>query len=180
MVESDLSLYYTLVWNTTLELKGERFIKGEKITKTTKLPSEPSVLYGTHNNDLKKIRNIEVWEEVIYDVATTKQSVRFHESINEYELCRDVRIIVWEGSPELDLFYDSYKIVTPEMFEDIANYSKDNKCSEEGLLSWDNYKSPVSELSGKCRDAITLKKRSKDTVKTEFNKGKLTKLSLVH
>lgn len=178
-MENDCSLYYALIWNTTLEQKGDRFVIGEKITKTSKLPSDPTILYGTHNNDLKKIRSVEVWEEIVYDVATTKQSVRFHESVEEYELCRDVRIVVWNGSKELDLFNDEYKVVTPDLFEIMADYSSETGEMNEDIARWVKYQNPKKELNDECETAVSESRRITDTVITKYSNGKLTKLSIV-
>ena len=96
------SSYYALVWKDSLDKKGK--IKGELITKNTVLPDDPRILYGSNDNDIAKIRNVEMWKEIEYDTLTTKQTVRYYTEVKEYVLCRDVRIIVWQGDEELRFF----------------------------------------------------------------------------
>lgn len=123
MKENDCNLYYALVWNTQLSSKENEVIKGDKITKSTVLPSDPRILYGVSDNDIKRIRSVKVLKEIEYDIYTTKQSVKFQRDVKEYVLCRDVRIIVWRGANEINLLHDKYKIVTPELFETMVQIS---------------------------------------------------------
>lgn len=123
MSKCHVNSYYALVWNNSLERKME--VKGELITKNTVLPKDPRMLYGTNNNDIAKIRKVSAWEEIEYDILTTRQTVRFWKEVDEYILSRDVRIIVWEGEDILCLPNDKYRIVSPDLFEYIVKTSSE-------------------------------------------------------
>lgn len=95
------------------------------------MPDDPRILYGSNDNDIAKIRNVEMWKEIEYDTLTTKQTVRYYTEVKEYVLCRDVRIIVWQGDEELRLPSNDYKIVSPELFEINVVYDIKDKVSSE-------------------------------------------------
>lgn len=121
----NLKTYYALVWNDVLKKEVE--LKGKKVDKNIELPDDPRMLYGTNDNDTFKITKEVIHEKIKYDVFTTKQSVEFYVEEIEYVLPRDVRIIVWEGSDELLLPNDSYRIMTPQMFEQLVGECGDMK-----------------------------------------------------
>lgn len=134
--------YYALVWNTALSEK-DLLIQGEVISQNTILPKDPRMMYGTNPNDVFKVRLERIKTEVKYDVLTTKESVRFIKEVEEIEIPRDVRIVVWEGSNILHIPYDKYRIVTPQMFEDLIAKSKDT-C----INTWDD--STIEEIRWKA------------------------------
>lgn len=119
--------YYALVWNTFLNSKKNLEIKGEKITKSTELPKDPCMLYGTNDNDVAKIRKVESWTEIEYDVHTTSQRVKFWKEVEEYIISRDVYILVWEGSEILSLPNDPYRIVTPDLFDYLVSTARETE-----------------------------------------------------
>lgn len=125
MREYDTNLYYALVLNSTLE-KKDLVINGELITKDTELPKDVELLYGAHSNDVAKIRKVKDITEVHYDYRTTKESYSNRREVKEFVLPRDVCIIVWQGYPILYTSYRSYRIVTPEVFEDLVSHSKES------------------------------------------------------
>lgn len=145
--------YYALVWSTTLESKGH--VKGELMSQSTRLPKDPGILYGTHNNDVIKVKSVEFKEELSYDSLTTKQSVKFNRVVEEYIIPRDVRIIVWEGSDTLDVSCDKYRIVSPQIFKDLVAMSKDSctKTNNESLTEEVIWKAG-SELEERLRDNV--------------------------
>lgn len=187
MRENDCNTYYALVWSTILSSKKKETIKGEKITKSTVLPNDPRILYGTSNNDVIKIRNVEMWKEIEYDIATTKQTVRFHKEIKEYILCRDVRIIIWQGSEELNLPSDEYRIVTPELFEIITqltnNYGSEEVNNyvgeEEEIGRWKPYKDPKQEIKSNINQNLINKVKEEMVKVNEVVKGKYIKLMMI-
>jgi len=111
------NFYYALVWSK--DLTSEIEVIGEKITRNTVLPKDSRMLYTTNGKDLSKIVKVKTWKEITYDPLTTKQSVKFWDETEEYTLKRDVCILVWEGSEILSLPSKQYKIVSPELFEEI-------------------------------------------------------------
>lgn len=154
MKEYDCKSYYALVWNTALD--DEVFIEGKVIGSNTELPKDPRMLYGANTGDILKVRNVEFKTEVTYDVFTTKQSVRFIPIIEEFNILRDVRIIVWEGSATLHNPYDYYRIVTPDDFEEIVRSSTRKQTSEwkglskddsGGEVNWQACSNPESKMS---------------------------------
>lgn len=126
-MDTNTNMYYALVWNTTLSSKKKIIIQGEKITRSTKLPKDPRMLYGTNNNDIARIIKKDNWIEIKYDIMTQRQSVKFWTEIDEYVLSRDIRIIVWQGESELVLPSKQYKIVAPDLFQHICM----NCCEDE-------------------------------------------------
>ena len=74
--------YYALVWDSVLENK-DIVIKGQPLVKTSKLPRDPRMLYGTSSNDLRKVKLNRFTKILEYDVLTMKQSVRFVKEIEE-------------------------------------------------------------------------------------------------
>lgn len=155
------SSYYALVWKDSLDKKGK--IKGELITKNTVLPDDPRILYGLNDNDIAKIRNVEMWKEIEYDTLTTKQTVRYYTKVKEYVLCRDVRIIVWQGDEELRLPSNDYKIVSPELFEIIAQVS--NNFGDKECKEWRVYGNPVEIINNVANVVYDIK----DKVSSEIN-----------
>lgn len=171
MKELNSNMYYALVWNTSLSNK-KQVIKGTKITRSTRLPKDPRMLYGTNNNDIARIIKKDNWMEVKYDIMTQRETVTFWKEEEEYVIYRDIRIIVWQGNDELYLpkEMDKYKIVSPELFEYICSTSEETL--EDIHLQEDNFKEilNVIELKGtSCpcdntiititSDTITYKKR---------------------
>lgn len=141
--------YYALVWIDSLKSKLDLIIKGELIHKKTKLPKDPSILYGTNPNDVAKIRIVEAFEEIKYDVYTMEQSVKFWSESDEYIVPRDVRIVVWEGKDELNLPYDKYRIVSPELFELIVATSGERQSSKNDdntSINWEIYKNSINNI----------------------------------
>ena len=126
MTKCLVNSYYALVWNDSLKRKMR--IKGELITRNTVLPDDPRMLYGTNSNDIAKIRNVGLWQEIEYDTITTKQSVKFWREVDEYILSRDVYILVWEGEEYLELPNDRYKIVSPDLFKYIVQTAPEESC----------------------------------------------------
>lgn len=177
----DVNSYYALVWKDVLKAKVE--IKGELITRDTILPNDPRMLYGTNNNDVAKIKKIELWKEIEYDVLTTKQSVRFWKEIDEYILSRDVYIIVWEDSAILSLPSNSYRIVSPDLFEHIVQMSPkecyelsiehDENANDNNLIAHGNnlVKNILLKLSNKSNNTVC-----KNDFNTQYinKEGKMT------
>lgn len=150
--------YYALVWNTALSEK-DLVIQGEVISQNTVLPKDPRMMYGTNPNDVFKIRIERIKEEIKYDVFTTKQSVRFIKEVEEVELPRDVRIIVWEGSDTLHIPYDKYRIVTPQVFEELIKMSDDTQINtwNDPLIEevrWKACAEPEEKLRGKVLNVL--------------------------
>ena len=111
--------YYALVWSDILNKNVE--LKGKEVNKDIELPDDPRMLYGANDNDTFKIIKEVVHQKVKYDAFTTKQSVEFYIEKIEYVLPRDVRIIVWEGSEDIYLPSKNYRIMTPQMFEELVD-----------------------------------------------------------
>lgn len=130
----DTNTYYALVSCSTLQTKEDIAIQGNVIHSDTVLPNEPRLLYGTNGNDVAKIRIIEAYKKITYDVFTTRQSVVFWEEIEEYDIPRDTRIIIWEGKDDLEIQHDSYQIVTPDLFNLIVSTCKCELNKEHELL----------------------------------------------
>lgn len=162
MDEYDVKTYYTLAWSTTLT--QDVYIRGKAIGKNTKLPKDPKMLYGTNENDIFKIKRVEYETEITYDVFTQKQSVRYIPIVEEFSIQRDMRIIVWEGSEELSLLNDDYRIVTPEDFEDLVRLS-DVECEvastpEPAKVThkeriWKRYNNPKNNISDRMLGALS-------------------------
>lgn len=131
-MDTNANMYYALIWNTTLSSKKKIIIQGEKITRSTKLPKDPRMLYGTNNNDIARIVKKDNWMEIRYDIMTQRQSVKFWTEIDEYILSRDIRIIVWQGESELVLPSKQYKIVAPDLFQHICMTC----CNEAEDIEW--------------------------------------------
>ena len=121
--------YYAIVWNTSLDTN--MVLRGTKITRFTKLPNDPRMLYGTNKNDVAKIKKVKLWKKIGYDPYTTKQEVKFWHEVEEYKLSRDIYIVVWEGKDRIRPSEDYYKIVTPELFEHIVALAPDCDDAEE-------------------------------------------------
>lgn len=138
MDEGHVNSYYALVWNTSLDSNMK--LRGTKITRSTKLPSDPRMLYGTNRNDVAKIRKVKFWQEIEYDPFTTRQGIKFWDEVDEYNLSRDIFIVVWEGEDRLSLPHEHYKIVSPEFFEHIVAMAPESGDNEK---AWIN---PVEEL----------------------------------
>lgn len=138
MDDSHVNSYYALVWNTTLETGME--LRGAKITRSTRLPKDSRMLYGTNRNDVSRIRKVKHWQEIEYDPLTTQQSIKFWNEIDEYDITRDIYIVVWEGKRRLDLSCDHYKIVSPEVFEYMIEMAFEDGEPEQ---AWIN---PVEEI----------------------------------
>lgn len=154
MGEYNRKSYYALVWKNTLA--EEIYIEGKVIGSNTRLPTDPRMLYGTNVNDVMKIRNVNFKTELSYDVLTTKQSVRYIPIIEEFNIQRDVRIIVWEGSETLHIPHERYRILTPEAFYELVKGSNDYGESEWKGLSreiddvesgWKACSDPESKMS---------------------------------
>lgn len=130
------SMYYALVWNTALSPQIDKkkskkiVIEGEKITRSTKLPRDPRMLYGTNNNDIARIVKTDNWMEIKYDIMTQKQTVKTWVENEEYLLSRDIRIIVWEGESKLELPSKLYKVVAPDLFEHIVKTCCDGELED--------------------------------------------------
>lgn len=124
----NLKTYYALVWNNVLNEQVK--LKGKRVNQGVKLPNGPRMLYGTNDNDVFKIVKEVVHKKIKYDVFTTKQSVKFYIEKVEYVLPRDVRIIVWEGESELFLPSGSYRVMSPQMFENLTK----EKIERENVL----------------------------------------------
>lgn len=159
MKEKPNNTYYALVWNTSLEQK-ESIIEGELISKDTVIPDDPRVMYGTNPNDVLKVSIEHIKTEIEYDVLTTRQSVRFIKEIEEFELPRDVRIIVWEGSNVLHIPYDKYRIVSPKDFEALVEISKNSfECKEsktERYFKWEEVATPERKLKENILNMLDL------------------------
>lgn len=137
MQEVDNNMYYALVWNTALSSKTHKkakdlIVTGKKITRKTRLPKDPRMLYGTSNNDIARIVKRDNWIEIKYDIMTQKQSVKYWTEEDVYVLSRDIRIIVWSGDSELSLPSKKYKIVAPDLFEHIVKTC----CNEPEEIEW--------------------------------------------
>lgn len=140
-MDINVNMYYALIWNTTLSSKKKIIIQGEKITRSTKLPKDPRILYGTNNNDVARIVKKDNWIEIKYDIMTQKQSVKFWTETDEYILSRDIRIIVWQGESELVLPSKQYKIVAPDLFQHICM-----TCCEDEIDNIEWSKNMVDEI----------------------------------
>ncbi len=125
--------YYALVWNTALDEK-DLVIQGQLITKNTILPEGPHMMYGTNPNDILKVRTEKIKEKIEYDVLTMKQSVKFIREVEEIDIPRDVRILVWEGSDKINLKESDYKIVSPQMFQELIEMSEDCLEDEDEIM----------------------------------------------
>lgn len=121
MRDYNTDLYYTLIWSSTLDSKKGLVLNGLKITKDTKLPKDPTILYGAHSNDVAKIKKIRANGKVTYDCKTATEKYECYDVMEEYVLPRDVFIIVWPGGNPLYLDIEPYRIVTPQVFEDIVS-----------------------------------------------------------
>ena len=96
MRDYNTDLYYTLVWSSELDSKKDLVLSGLKITKDTKLPEDPTILYGAHPNDVAKIKVVKNNGKVSYDCKTATEKYECYDVIEEYILPRDVFIIVWQ------------------------------------------------------------------------------------
>lgn len=182
MKENDCNLYYALVWNTQLSSKENEVIKGDKITKSTVLPSDPRILYGVSDNDIKRIRSVKVLKEIEYDIYTTKQSVKFQRDVKEYILCRDIRIIVWRGANEINLLHDKYKIVTPELFETMVQISGNINIVDDAVGDTsepDTYSNLDIKVNGRVQSNIIDECVLESSFISKFENGKYIKLSVI-
>lgn len=123
MEKGERKLYYAIVWNTDLEEDKE--IKGAELTKDSELPEGELFLYGSNDNDVVVIRKNVVKSKYTYDYLTTKQTLEYYVEERKYIMKRDVRVIVWEGKEKVSTYDDYYRIVTPEMFYNIARSMED-------------------------------------------------------
>ena len=164
MTKRSKKSYYALVWNTALSNK-DLVIRGELVSQNTVLPKDPRMMYGTNPNDVLNVRIEKIKKEVKYDVFTTKQSVRFIKEIEKIELPRDVRIIVWDDEEELYIANKSYRIVSPQVFEELiemSNYTRINTWNglpydSEGVeASWKACAEPEERLKGNILSMLNL------------------------
>lgn len=134
MIERPLDYHFAIVWNTDLKQKNFE-VQGTKICQNTILPEDPRVLYGTNNNDKRKLKIQKMKEIVEYDKYSTKQTVRFAVEEEEVELSRDVRIIVWRGLHDtINLSVDEYKIVSPQVFKSLVKASRLKDVPRENVI----------------------------------------------
>lgn len=175
MTKCLVNSYYALVWNDSLKRKMR--IKGELITRNTVLPDDPRMLYGTNSNDIAKIRNVGLWQEIEYDTITTKQSVKFWKEVDEYILSRDVYILVWEGEEYLELPNDRYKIVSPDLFEYIVQTAPEESCelNIEEVDEEVGNRNSVKEILSNIINSNNIKAK-----KDELNKDEEVKRRSVH
>lgn len=112
-------MYYALVWSSMLDSKRRSRVIGKEIGEGTELPKSARLYYGTSDKDYAKIRYREENTEIEYDVYTGRQSVRYWNEYEEYDIKRDVRLVIWEGSSELGLPRDRYlmKVISIRDFE---------------------------------------------------------------
>lgn len=121
--------YYALVWDTALK-NGNLLIKGTLVNRNTKLPKDPRMMYGTSPKDVFKVR-LENYKQITeYDIMTTKQTVRFIKELEEYELSRDIRIVIWEGSEFLNVVTDHYRVVSVDFFEELVKIAPEKSGME--------------------------------------------------
>ena len=156
MREFDTNLYYALVWSDELATNKKLVIKGEVIDKTTKLPDDPRILYGAHPNDTVKITKITEVEELGYDCRTGIQSSHSWTEAEEYNLRRDVCILVWPRGDTLYTEYEDYRIVTPQVFECIANRQPGpkNHDNKDESSKWIKYENPKVDIKKTLFDRI--------------------------
>ena len=152
--------YYALVWDSVLDNK-DIVIKGQPLVKTSKLPRDPRMLYGTSSNDLRKVKLNRFKKILEYDVLTMKQSVRFVKEIEELALKRDVRIVIWEWADTMSPRYDHYRIISKEHFEELAKDAPGSfgikkhemdKESEESI--WKATPDPEKNLKSKIKKML--------------------------
>lgn len=154
--------YYALVWDTALK-NGETLIEGTLVNRNTKLPKDPRMMYGTSPKDVQKVR-IEKYKQVTeYDILTTKQTVRFVKELEEYELSRDIRIVIWEGSEFLNVFTDYYRVVSQDFFEELVKIAPEKTGLEMIEQAFDNEEfkwkatvSPEQFLKAKILNTLNL------------------------
>lgn len=111
--------YYAVVWESDLRKKSF-LVKGELVTKKTKLPRDPRLLYGTSSKDISKVAIPEYKNIITYNMFTGEQRVRFERKSEEYILKRDVRIVIWEDCEEIDLGLKYHRVVSPDFLESLS------------------------------------------------------------
>lgn len=131
--------YYAIVWNTSL--KRRKKIRGKLIDGNVVLPKETSILYGTSDNDIAKVRTVDYKDKVVYNIETGKQSVQFEKDVREFVLNRDVRLIIWDGPEYLNPLKDKYKIIEPRFFEEMVLIRKE--LEDKGF----DYEPPIEQVN---------------------------------
>lgn len=143
--------YYALVWGTALKEKSF-VVKGSLLTKKTRLPKDPKILYGTSPKDIRKILVSEYKNVISYNVFTGKQSVRFEKVSEEYTLKRDVLVVIWEDYEEIDLAWNYHRVVAPDFLEVLAKESMYESDCEE--ISWEEIINPEFALKNNIKELL--------------------------
>lgn len=149
--------YYALIWGTALEEKNF-IVKGSLLTKKTRLPKDPKILYGTSPKDIKRILISEYKNIVSYNIFTGEQSVRFERDSEEYILKRDVVVIVWEDHEEINLAWKYHRVVAPDFLEALAEestYESESNCEE---INWGEIINPELALKTNIKELLGMPK----------------------
>lgn len=115
--------YYALVWSTSL--KRNRRIRGKLIDGNVVLPKDNSILYGTSDNDIAKLRTVDYENKVYYNTKTGEQVVKFNKIEEEFILPRDVRIITWRGYDSVNPLKERYKVIGVDFFEEMVEIRRE-------------------------------------------------------